>query len=105
MSIKIKKENDKTSLCIDGELTIYTAQQYWKEIVDDFVADKSLELDISGIEEVDTSGLQLLAAMDRKLSESGCEMKIIAASDVINEALQISCMMVEQHCGQQDNPS
>ncbi len=93
MSIKIEDDEHKTSLCIDGELTIYTAQEYRQSIIAGFTANKKLELDLTEVEEIDTSGLQILAAIAKELAENGNEMKIIAVSDVANDAIQASHLM------------
>ena len=93
MSIKIENDEEKTSLYIDGELTIYTAQEYREAIIGSFSADKNLELDMADVEEIDTSGLQLLAALSKELVENGSEMKILSASDVATDAIQASCLM------------
>ena len=102
MGIKIENAEDKTTLCIDGELTIYTAQEYKNSIAESFVADKLLELDISGVEEIDTSGLQILAAIGKELTNNGCEMKIVSTSDVAKEAFEISRLMSDLKCNKEE---
>jgi anti-anti-sigma factor len=97
MSIKIENDEEKTSLCIDGELTIYTAQEYAQSIIASFAdiatANKNLELDMTDVDEIDTSGLQLLAAMEKERVANGCKMKITSASEVVNEALETSQLL------------
>ena len=93
MGIKIENNKNKTSLCIDGELTIYTAQEYRQSILAGFTTNKDLELDLAEVEEIDTSGLQILAAMNKEMTEYGNEMKIIAASNVVIDAIQASHLM------------
>ena len=93
MSIRIENDEHKTSLYIDGELTIYTAQEYRQSIITGFDANKNLEVDLTEVEEIDTSGLQILSAMSKELAENGNEMKIIAASNVANDAIQASHLM------------
>ncbi len=99
MSIKIENDEEKTSLCIDGELTIYTAQEYAQTIIASFedmdTANKNLEIDMTDVEEIDTSGLQLLAAMEKERVDNGCTMQIISASDVVNEALEVSQLLIQ----------
>ncbi len=90
MSIRIEADNEKSSIFIDGELTIYTAQEYTQSLTDGFIADKTLELDLSAVEEIDTSGIQLIAAMAKELVNNCYEMKIISASDAVKEALDTS---------------
>ena len=98
MGIIMDVNNDKSSLTIDGELTIYTVLEYKKSLAESFVADKLLEIDMTGVEEIDASGLQLLAAMGKQLFDSGSEMKITQASDVVTEALETSRMMMDMKC-------
>jgi len=98
MGITMETSNDKSSLSIDGELTIYTVQQYQKSLVDKFSADKVLEVDLTGVDEIDICGLQLLAVMSKQLSDNGSEMKITRASDVATEALETSCLITDMKC-------
>lgn len=93
MSIRIENDEHKTSLYIDGELTIYTAQEYRQSIIAGFDTNKNLEVDLTEVEEIDTSGLQILSALSKELAENGNEMKIIAASNVANDAIQASHLM------------
>jgi anti-sigma B factor antagonist len=95
MAIKMDNKNNKSLLSIDGELTIYTANEYKKYLVGKFNSEKPLEVDLKGVEEIDTCGLQLLAAMCKQLSDNGSELKIIEASDVANEALETSRLMTD----------
>ncbi len=93
MAIKIVKENEKSLLSIDGELTIYTATEYKNYLTDNFTSEQSLEVDLEGVEEIDTCGLQLLAAMSKQLSDNGNEINVIASSDIAKDALETSRLM------------
>jgi len=95
MSIKMVTDNDKSLLSIDGELTIYTAAEYKKYLVENFTSDHALDVDLEGVEEIDTCGLQLLAAMSKQLSDDGNEINIIATSDVAKDALETSRLMTD----------
>ncbi len=93
MAIKLVNDNEKSLLSIDGELTIYTATEYKKYLVENFTSEKTLEVDLKGVEEIDTCGLQLLAAMSKQLSADGNEINIIATSDIAKDALETSRLM------------
>ncbi len=95
MTIKLVDDNEKSLLSIDGELTIYTATEYKEYLVGNFNPERALEVDLQGVEEIDTCGLQLLAAMSKQLSDSGSEISIIATSDVAKEALETSRLMTD----------
>ncbi len=90
MSIAIETDEKKTSLCIDGELTIYSAQEYRKSIIAGFSAHKTLDVDMTDVDEIDTSGLQLLLAMNKELVTNGSEMTLVSVSDVTKDAIQVS---------------
>jgi len=95
MAINMIKDKNKSLLSIDGELTIYTATEYKNYLVENFSPDHALEIDLKGVEEIDTSGLQLLAAMSKQLSGEGNEINIVAISDVAKEALETSRLMTD----------
>lgn len=95
MAIKIVDETDKSLLSIDGELTIYTASEYKKYLVENFTPEHTLDVDLEGVEEIDTCGLQLLAAMCKQLSDNGNEINIVATSDIAKEALETSRLMTD----------
>jgi len=86
-------ENDRYLLSIEGELTIYTAAEYKKYLIENFEVDKELEVDLEGVDEIDSCGLQLLAAISKQLSNNGSEIKIIATSDVARDALETSRLL------------
>jgi len=95
MAIKMVNDADKSILSIDGELTIYTAAEYKKYLVENFSSEHTLDVDLQGIEEIDTCGLQLLAAMCKQLSDKGNEINIVATSDIAKEALETSRLMTD----------
>lgn len=95
MAIKMVTENEKSLLSIDGELTIYTAAEYKQYLVENFTSEHALEVDLEGVDEIDTCGLQLLAAMSKQLSDTGNEISIIASSDVAKDALETSRLMTD----------
>lgn len=105
MGIMIETNDDKISLSIKGELTIYTVQEYKKTIAEQFVADKEIEINMSGVDEIDTSGLQLLAAMAKQQASHGLEMHIAQVSDVVSDALETSRLMTNMKCGLQGEAS
>lgn len=89
MAIKLEVNNDKSSMRIDGELTIYSVLSYKKSLARrKFATDKILELDLADVEEIDASGLQFLLALNKKLSANGSGMNIVRASDTVVDSLE-----------------
>lgn len=95
MPIKMVKGKDKSLLSIEGELTIYCAAEYKKYLVKHFSSKHTLDVDLQGVEEIDTCGLQLLAAMCKQLSDDGNDINIVAASDIAKDALDTSRLMTD----------
>ena len=91
MAIKIKQTKKKFSLNVDGDFTIYNTETLRKEIAKKFLADRDVEVDLASVEEIDVTGLQLLVAMDKECTANGNVMKVVAASDVAQEALNAIC--------------
>jgi anti-anti-sigma factor len=61
MKITHKKTKAGTVLILDGELTIYTIAQAKKELLHDYEKLQSpINLDLHGVSEIDTAGIQLL---------------------------------------------
>lgn len=61
MNISRKKSKDTSTLILEGDLTIYYVAQIKDEIFADYekLADK-VALDLEGVTEIDTAGVQLL---------------------------------------------
>jgi len=95
MAINIVNDAEKSILSIDGELTIYTASEYKQYLVEHFTSEQTLEVNLKDVEEIDTCGLQLLAAMCKQLSDNGNELNIVATSDIAKEALETSRLMTD----------
>ena len=86
MAIKISSDKDKTDLSIDGELTIYTALEYKNYLIEKYTGGKTLEIDLGGVDEIDTSGIQLILALTNKISADGDDINIIASNETVNSA-------------------
>ena len=95
MAISMSRDKEKTYLTIDGELTIYKAQEYTEYLVDNFTGENDLDIKLEGIDEIDTCGLQIIAAIGKQLSNNGKSLKIIATSNAVKEALETSQMMTD----------
>ena len=79
-------------LRIDGELTIYRAAELAVALKTALaaVADGgALELDLSGVAEMDSAGVQLLLAARRSALESGRALRLAARSAAVDDVLAI----------------
>lgn len=90
MGIQIECVNEKTIFNISGELTIYTVQEYKDVILDKFTLNKKIDVDLSDIDEIDMSGLQLLSMLFKESDSNGIEINITSLNDVSHDAIKIS---------------
>ena len=75
------------SLRLIGVLTIYTAAQARTELPARMVEHGATVLDLSGIEELDTAGVQLLLWLKRGLVRRGEGLVLIGHSPAVVEAV------------------
>ena len=66
MAIVITPSTDGAQIRIDGELTIYTAAESKELLMDALNVHASFDVNLEAVEEIDTSGLQLLLLMQRE---------------------------------------
>lgn len=81
--IKItQKRNNSTEITISGELTIYCAMEFYKQHLQTIKLKALTILNLSGINEVDTAGIQLLIMLFKEISnqQSQCQLKSISSA-------------------------
>ncbi len=76
-------------LSLTGVLTIYTVAQARQEIPARLAKRKAQVLDLSGIEELDTAGAQLLLWLKRDASSRGTELALAHHSPAVVEVLDL----------------
>jgi anti-sigma B factor antagonist len=78
-----------TSLRIDGDLTIYRAAELKQLLLAPLGEGVTLELDLSGVTEFDTAGLQLLMLARNTAQAAGGELKLSAHSPAVIDVLDL----------------
>ncbi|MFT7772822.1 STAS domain-containing protein [Roseateles sp.] len=76
-------------LCIAGELTIYRALELKPQIMDEVTQRSRPCIDLSGVEEVDTAGVQLLLLAQREALARGVELQLLSPSAPVCDALAL----------------
>lgn len=87
--LKVKKSEGLCHAVVEGEMTIYTAaelKQVMSELVDEAL---EVEIDLSRVSEIDTSGVQLLMMIKKYRKKSEKELRITGQSLQVKEALSI----------------
>ena len=78
-----------TVLRLSGELTIYRAAELKPLLLQALDSAAQLEIDLSEVSEIDTSGVQLLMATKRRAQALGHELRLSAHSAPVVEVLEL----------------
>lgn len=90
MSIEIKQlKNAAAHLAIDGEMTIYTALDQKMAFSECLENNKELQIDLSGVSEIDSAGLQLLLFVKREANERHIKLSLIHHSQPVVEVFEL----------------
>ncbi len=78
---------DQHTLLLSGELTIYHAAEARTRLGEELAADPALEVDLSGVEELDTAGAQVLLWLKREARARGGAVPFTRHSPAVLEVL------------------
>ncbi len=92
MAIVVDKKNGLSRLSIEGEMTISTAQELKEGLLDNLEDCSELEIDLSGVNEFDTAGFQLLFLIKREANMSDKSFRIISHSPSSESILELYSM-------------
>lgn len=81
--------NAPAPLAIVGELTIYRALELKPLILEEVERRSPPSIDLSGVEEIDTAGLQLLLLARREAQARGTELQLLSPSAAVQDALAL----------------
>lgn len=82
-----RKNASASRLAIAEDLTIYNATALKQRLIDSLLAADRLEIDLSGVGEIDTAGFQLLVLVKREARRLDKEAQIVAHSEAVREVL------------------
>ncbi len=85
--VSISKLDNRAEITIEGEMTIFNAQQIASSL--EIPDTKFIELDLSQVSEFDTSGLQILFALKKECGLRGIELALKAISEPIKGLLEL----------------
>jgi len=84
------KKQQPGHIVIDGELTIYTALELKNTLLTGLSAHQELELDLSGVGEIDAAGLQLLVMIKQQAALLNKILRFTGHSPVVVDLLDLS---------------
>lgn len=85
--------NAATPLRISENMTIYQAAAQKQQLLDALSIGEHLELDLSGVAEMDSAGLQLLLLLKREALQAGKQLSISGHSPAVRQVLDL-CNLV-----------
>ena len=87
MGIEMTNEDGVCRATIAGELTIYGVAEYRDQLLEGCHTRKGLTLDLSGVTEMDTAGVQFLLALRRHLGDTEEGLRLQHPSTTVRETL------------------
>jgi len=79
-----------TPLKIEGELTVFTVHELKVRLLAALGEGRPLQIDLSGVSEVDGAGIQLLLATQREARHRGSAITLLAVPPQVEEALMLT---------------
>jgi len=89
LSFHDSQKDHQSVLSLRGALTIYTVSQARQEIPARLAECKAQVLDLSGIDELDTAGVQLLLWLKHEAASRGTELTLAHHSPPVVEVLDL----------------
>jgi anti-sigma B factor antagonist len=78
-----------SELRIEGEMTIYRAEELKRALIGPLLNAEQLEVDLSGVTEVDSVGLQLLLLAKRTARSLQGELRLVGHSPAVLEVFDL----------------
>ena len=79
----------QAELQIEGELSIYRADELKRALIEPLQKDMRLVVNLAGVSELDTCGLQLLMLAKRTAAKVGGELQLVAHSPAVLEVFEL----------------
>lgn len=80
---------DKIAMKLEGEITIYHASELKEQMSEWLEHPREIEMDLSGVSEIDSAGLQLLIAAKQEAGRRGGSLHLLFHSQVVLEAIEL----------------
>jgi anti-anti-sigma factor len=81
--------DDVTRISLDGELTIYRAADLKVSVLEALRKTRVLEIDLSGVIELDTAGLQVLMLAKQTATAEQRELRLLQHSPAVVEIIEM----------------
>lgn len=89
MQVSIETRDGVSLLRIEGEMTIYTAADLRAQLLPRLAEPQELEIDLSGVSELDSAGVQLLILAKREAGRCGRILRLSRHSPAVLEVFEL----------------
>lgn len=83
---------DSCQLRIEGEMTVFTALDVKERLLGSLTGCRQVDVDLSRVSEMDSTGLQLMILAKREAGAMGKEIRFVAHSPAVVDVLEM-CKM------------
>lgn len=88
-NIKTTQRKTQLSVKIEGALTIYTVEDAANQLRELDKLDQKVVCDLSAVNELDTTGIQLLLSLVKSTNAKGGELIISKVNQLVNEVIDL----------------
>lgn len=85
----MENANNPCHLCLEGELTIYTAMDTKQRLMKPLASCQQLEVDLSQVSEMDSAGVQLMLLAKREANAQGKDLRFVGHSTIVADVLEL----------------
>jgi anti-sigma B factor antagonist len=89
MSITIESTATQECITMTGELTIFTVSELWQSLQQPLSSGKEVQIDLLGVSEFDTAGIQLLMVAKQLVQKSSGSLCFLNHSQTVIDGLQL----------------
>ncbi len=80
---------DLCEVRLEGEVTIYQAEQMKQDLLVALERAQVLELNLAGVTDIDTAGVQLLMLLKETASAGNKQLRLVAHSEAVVDVLEL----------------
>ena len=90
MTVNVVMNNDMCQVSVEGEMTIFAAQEIKAALEEPISKAGEIEFDLSNITEIDGAGLQIMLMAKIKCMERGTKLRFTGHSQPVLEVLDLT---------------
>ena len=92
MEIRIQKNGSTIEVAVTGEMNIYNALELKAALMKSVDEAEAVDLDLSGVSEFDSSGLQIVLLACREAEKNNRKLSVKASSAPVDSVIELFCL-------------